>query len=105
MKKPMVGIVTFPIEEAGYAPLVNLINAVTPSCQTVCVITGGAGLRLTGQHGLTVREVSHNPGKGRMKRVLRFLYTQIRSPNEYLNPEKKWTNLSSSLVVTCCPSR
>ena len=79
MKKPNIGIVTFPLVEAGNIPLSNLVDILYPLSNDVYLITGNDGYTLFKNdkriHSYGIR---HERGVHVFARILRYIHTQLR---------------------------
>lgn len=79
MKKPNIGIVTFPLVEAGNIPLSNLVDILYPLSNDLYLITGNDGYTLFKNdkriHSYGIR---HEKGVHMFSRILRYVHTQLR---------------------------
>jgi hypothetical protein len=79
MKKPNVGIITFPISEAGNIPLSNLVDIVYPLSNDFYLITGNDGYAFFKEDKrIHVYGIRHERGSNAVTRVVNFIYTQLR---------------------------
>ncbi len=79
MTKENIGIVTFPIGDAGYIPTSNLIDIFSSIANEVFVITGNKGSTLgKGRTDVHVCSIVHEKGKNTFSRTRRFIITQMK---------------------------
>nr|QNO54484.1 D-inositol-3-phosphate glycosyltransferase [Methanosarcinales archaeon ANME-1 ERB7] len=79
MKKINVGILTFPISEAGNVPLLNLIDVLYHFSGDIYLITGNAGYDFfKGNEKIHAYGVEHESGANVVTRVVNFIYTQLK---------------------------
>jgi glycosyltransferase involved in cell wall biosynthesis len=79
MKKVNVGILTFPISEAGNVPLLNLIDVLYHFSGDIYLITGNAGYDFfKGNEKIHAYGVEHESGANVVTRVVNFIYTQLK---------------------------
>lgn len=77
-----MGIVTFPLLEAGIAPLSNLVEILYPLSQKLYLITGNAAATLAKDYkrgNIYFYLINHKTGTtNTFTRIMRFIYTQLR---------------------------
>ena len=79
VKKPNIGILTFPIGKAGISPLSNLIDILYPLSDDICLITGNAGYDFFKENrNIYVYGIRHERGASVFTRIIRYIYTQLR---------------------------
>ncbi len=78
--KHSIGVVTFPISEAGAIPLANLVGILCPLFHKVCVITGNEGGAFLEKDNrkIYVINITHKLGANILTRIARFIRTQLR---------------------------
>jgi len=79
-KRLNIGIVTFPISEAGTTPLSNLIDVLGPLSQELHVVTGGAGCTVSVEsRNVQIHGIEHSVGAGDVfTRTMNYVGTQLR---------------------------
>ncbi len=77
--KANVCIITFPLSEAGYAPLSNLGALLSKLASRVYIISGGEALALL-KPGLNVQVINvvHNASSTSLARIINYLHTQLK---------------------------
>ena len=79
MKKLNIGVVTFPIVEAGNIPLSNLVDILYTISNDVYLITGNDGYTLfKNDKRIHTYGIRHERGVNVFTRILRYIYTQLR---------------------------
>jgi len=79
MKKPNIGILTFPISEAGNIPLSNLVEILNPLSNNLYLVTGNDGYTFFKDYGgVRTYGIDHESGKNMITRVTKYIYTQLR---------------------------
>ena len=79
MKKPNIGILTFPISGAGNIPLSNLIEIVYSFSNDLHLITGNDGYTFfKDDKRIHTYGIRHERGKNAIKRVTKYIYTQLK---------------------------
>ena len=79
MKKSNIGILTFPISEAGNIPLSNLIVILEPLSNDLHLITGNDGYTFFKEDKkIHIYGIRHKSGTNIFMRIIRFIYTQLR---------------------------
>jgi len=75
-----IGIVTFPISQAGVIPLANLIAVLSPLSSELYLITGGAGYSFFAENrNVHLYAVEHSArGKVTFTRAADYVWTQLR---------------------------
>jgi len=75
-----IGIITFPISEAGTIPLSNLINVLCPLSNELHVVTGGAGYTsFVENKNVHIHGVEHKAGaRNVFARAINYVWTQSR---------------------------
>jgi len=80
--KVNVCIVTFPLIEAGYTPLSNLVKLFSRLSNRVYVVSGGAGLEKLGNLKLDVNvqamKVTHRVSSKLLMRIVNYVHTQLK---------------------------
>lgn len=75
---PKVGVVTFPISEAGNVPLSQLIEILSREAGVVSLLTGGSGYaRFKDDARVSLTNVRHRPAAGGISRMASHLWTQL----------------------------
>jgi glycosyltransferase involved in cell wall biosynthesis len=79
IKKPTIGILTFPISEAGNIPLSNLVDILKPISNDLYLITGNDGIKFF-KDDAEIRScgIEHESGKNVLTRIIRYVYTQLK---------------------------
>lgn len=78
-KKQNIGILTFPISEAGNIPLSNLVDIVHPLSNDIHLITGNDGYTIfKDDKRIHTHGIRHERGKNVFTRILKYIYTQLR---------------------------
>lgn len=73
-----LGILTFPISEAGTIPLSQLIDILYMGAEKLYLLTGGRGYdRFKDDSRVMAYDIHHAAGKGRLKRARQYLRTQM----------------------------
>lgn len=79
MKKPNIGILTFPISVAGNIPLSNLVDILGPLSNNLYLITGNDGYTsFKEDKRVHTYDVEHKSGKTPLTRITKYIYTQLR---------------------------
>lgn len=79
MEKPNIGIVTFPISEAGIIPLSNLVDIFYPLSNELHLITGSVGYTFFVENKkVQTYSVEHGAGSNRIARIWNYIWTQLR---------------------------
>ena len=79
MKKQNIGVLTFPISEAGNVPLSNLVDILYSLSNGVYLITGNDGYSLfKNDERIHTYGIMHENGGNVFTRILRYIYTQLR---------------------------
>ena len=79
MKKPNIGIITFPISEAGNIPLSNLVDIVQPLSNDTYLITGNDGYTFfKDDRRIYTHGIRHERGKNVFTRILKYILAQLR---------------------------
>jgi len=74
-----VGILTFPISEAGNIPLSNLINIMFASSYKMYLISGNEGYnRFKNDNRVECYGVSHKSGTNKVSRIIKYIFTQLK---------------------------
>jgi glycosyltransferase involved in cell wall biosynthesis len=74
-----IGILTFPISEAGNIPLSNLVDILQPLSNNLYLITGNDGYRFFEDYeGVHTYGIEHESGKNVITRVTKYIYTQLK---------------------------
>ena len=77
--KVNVCIVTFPLSEAGYTPLSNLVNLLSRLANKVYVISGGEALeRLKDKEKVRSLKVTHRISCNALMRIINYVNTQLK---------------------------
>jgi glycosyltransferase involved in cell wall biosynthesis len=78
-KRLNIGIVTFPIEEAGVVPIENLVAISSRLSSKLYLISGNAGDSLSGSRQIDrYIGIKHTSGANLFTRIIRYVYTQLR---------------------------
>jgi glycosyltransferase involved in cell wall biosynthesis len=78
MERPNIGIVTFPVSEAGVIPLSNLVDIVNSLTSDLYLITGNTGYNFfKSRQTIHTLGVRHTPGSNRVTRILKYISTQL----------------------------
>lgn len=76
-----VGLVTFPIMEAGLTPLSNLIDILSPLSGHIHLVAGDAGYAFFKESNrIRTYEVKHKQGTNSFNRALQYAWTQLKYP-------------------------
>ena len=79
IKKPNIGILTFPISEAGNTPLSNLVDISDSLSNDIYLITGNNGYDfLKEDKRIHTYGIRHVRGANVVTRIIRYIYTQLR---------------------------
>jgi len=79
MKRINIGILTFPISEAGNIPLSNLVSILHPLSNDIYLITGNDGyIFFKDDKRIQTYGIRHERGANIFTRILRYIYTQLR---------------------------
>jgi glycosyltransferase involved in cell wall biosynthesis len=79
MKKENIGIVTFPIGNAGYIPTSNLVDILSSISSEVFLITGNKGSDLAkGRTNIHVYNINHEKGPNAFVKIIRYINIQLR---------------------------
>ena len=79
MRKLNIGIITFPISEAGNVPLSNLVDILYPLSDDIYLITGNDGYTFFKEDiRISTYGVRHKSGNNVITRILKFICTQLR---------------------------
>ncbi len=74
-----IGVVTFPIEKAGIAPLKNLLDVLRPNADEFCLVTGNEGCScFTDQDKMSVYYIQYQSGHNLFSLVIRHLQVQLK---------------------------
>jgi len=77
--KVNVCIVTFPLSEAGYTPLSNLVNLLSRLANKVYVISGGEALeKLKDREKVRSLKVTHRISCNALMRIINYVNTQLK---------------------------
>ena len=78
-KKPNVGVLNFPISDAGITPLSNLIDILRPISNDIHLLAGNAGYDIfKNDKRIHLYEIVHNRGTNVLKIILNYLQTQFK---------------------------
>jgi len=78
MSGKRLGVLTFPISEAGTVPLSQLIDVFLETSDGVHLLTGGKGYERFKDDGrITTYDIHHAAGDGRLQRAGQYLRTQV----------------------------
>lgn len=81
-----VGLVTFPITEAGLTPLSNLIDILSPLSGQIRLVSGGAGYDFFKESNrIRAYEIRHRQGTNALCRALGYVWTQLKYPPILMN--------------------
>lgn len=90
MKKINIGILTFPINEAGNVPLSNLIEILKPLAIDLYLITGNDGSAFFKRDKrIHTYSVKHEPKKYVFIRILNYICTQLKISYQLVKLSKK----------------
>lgn len=79
MNKSNIGIITFPISDAGNIPLSNLIDILHSLSSNLYLITGNDGYTFFKEDKrIHTYGVKHEKGKNTFTRILRYIHTQLK---------------------------
>jgi len=79
MKKPNIGILTFPISKAGTIPLSNLVDIVYSLSNEIYLITGNDGYTFFKEDKrIHTYGIEHKTGRNVFTRILKYIYTQLK---------------------------
>jgi glycosyltransferase involved in cell wall biosynthesis len=79
MKKPNIGILTFPISEAGNIPLSNLVDILGGISNDLYIITGNEGYKFfEDDERVHTYGIRHESGKNIITRVTKYICTQLK---------------------------
>ena len=79
MKKPNIGIVTFPLGEANIPPLLNFVNISYSISSELYVITGNSGaMLLQDPNKLHIYLLYHKTGANTFTRIINYAYMQLK---------------------------
>jgi glycosyltransferase involved in cell wall biosynthesis len=79
MSKGSVCIVTFPLIQAGYTPISNLVRLFSKIAKRVYLISGGTALEnLKLSANVQTFEVTHKTSFGLVMRIMNYVYTQVK---------------------------
>jgi len=79
MKKPNIGILTFPISKSGNIPLSNLVDIVYSLSNEIYLITGNDGYTFFKEDKrIHTYGIEHKTGRNVFTRILKYIYTQLR---------------------------
>ena len=85
MKKPNIGVLTFPIYKSGNTPLANLIDILYPLSNDIYLITGNDGYTFFKEDKrIHTYGIRHERGANVVTRILKFVYTQLRISHKLL---------------------
>lgn len=74
-----MGVVTFPIKEAGTVPLAQLIDILSPETNDLCLLTGDRGYAyFIGDERVRLLELKHEMGHSKFSRISNYVQTQLR---------------------------
>jgi len=78
--KVNICIVTFPLSEAGYTPLSNLVELFSRLSNRVYVVSGGAALEKLENLDVNVQtlKVTHRVGSKLLMRIINYVHTQLK---------------------------
>ncbi|MCM1987580.1 glycosyltransferase family 4 protein [Methanococcoides seepicolus] len=78
-KERVVGIVTMPVTNAGFIPLLNLVDIIKSLSENIHVITGGIGANIPEYYKeCNVHVIKHKIGTNPFKRIVYYIHTQIK---------------------------
>lgn len=73
-----VCIVTFPVNKAGYTPLLNIVDILYHLCDSSHIITGNIDSKLFCDYPkIKIYDVEHKSYKSTIRRILSYVYTQL----------------------------
>jgi len=77
--KVNVGIVTFPLSQAGCVPLLNLIKMFSRLTYEVYVVSGSTALKdLKLDDNVRILEVTHTASSNVFMRIINYMHTQLK---------------------------
>ena len=78
-KKQNIGILTFPISEAGKIPLSNLVDILYPLSNDLYLITGNDGYDFFKEEKrIHTYGIWHESGANAFTRIIKYIYTQLK---------------------------
>ena len=90
IKKPNIGILTFPISESGNIPLSNLVDILCSLSNDLYLITGNDGyIFFEDDKRIQTCGIRHERGTNVFTRILRYIYTQLRISYKLARVAKK----------------
>ncbi|NQE45706.1 Trehalose synthase [ANME-1 cluster archaeon GoMg2] len=79
MKKPNIGMLTFPVVKAGNIPLSNLVDIVHSCSNELYLITGNDGYDFfKNDKRVHTYGIRHEMGKNEITRVAKYIWTQLK---------------------------
>jgi len=74
-----IGVITFPVSEAGLVPLQNLIDILHPLSEELYLVTGGAGYSFFAEsEKVHAHRVEHKAKKDIPARITNYIWTQLK---------------------------
>ena len=79
IKKPNIGILTFPISEVGNIPLSNLVDILDSLSNDLYLITGNDGYTFFKEDKrVHAYRIKHERGANALTRIIQYVYTQLK---------------------------
>ena len=89
-KRQNIGIVTFPISEAGVVPLRNLVDIAYPLTDNLYLLTGNAGYSFFKQEQrIRVNGIQYNLGSNILTKIVRYAFAQLQISYKLAQASKK----------------
>jgi hypothetical protein len=90
MKNPNIGILTFPIIEAGNIPLSNLVDILYLISNDLYLITGNDGyIFFKDDKRIHVHGIAHKRGESTFTRIFKYIHTQLKISYQLASVAKK----------------
>ena len=90
MKKINIGILTFPISEAGNTPLSNLVDILHPLSNNIYLITGNEGYDFFKEDmRIHTYGIKHKSGADTFTRIIKYIYAQLKISYQLAKVAKK----------------
>jgi len=90
MKKPNIGVITFPISEAGNIPLSNLVDILEALSNNFYLITGNDGYTFfKDDKRIHAYGIKHERGTNSFTRIIKYIYVQLKISYQLAKVAKK----------------